>query len=83
MMMLLDYRRRCSKPTFWFYTTKNYFENNCGMKKQSALHNNQMYFTMESGAIGVNGCNVESDSNLRIGTIQTTQNANQSSRAPI
>ena len=58
---------------FGSYTTKNYFENNCGMKKpiRFATQQPNVFYNGGPGTVGANGCNVESDSNLRIGTIQT------------
>tara|TARA_B100001059_G_scaffold179832_1_gene180516 strand:+ start:3153 stop:3737 length:585 start_codon:yes stop_codon:yes gene_type:complete len=58
---------------FGSYTTKNYFENNCGMKKPISFATQQpnVFYNGGPGTVGANGCNVESDSNLRIGTIQT------------
>tara|TARA_X000000368_G_C23053438_1_gene722636 strand:+ start:2121 stop:2705 length:585 start_codon:yes stop_codon:yes gene_type:complete len=58
---------------FGSYMTKNFFEANCGMKKPISFATSQpnVFYNGGPGTVGVNGCNVESDSNLRIGTIQT------------
>ena len=58
---------------FGSYTTKNFFESNCGMKKPISFATQQpnVFYNGGPGTVGVNGCNVESDSDLRIGTIQT------------
>ena len=58
---------------FGSYTTKNFFESNCGMKKpiNFATQQPNVFYNGGPGTVGVNGCNVESDSDLRIGTIQT------------
>ena len=58
---------------FGSYTTKNFFEKNCGMKKpiNFATQQPNVFFNGGPGNVGVNGCNVDNDSNMRIGTIQT------------
>jgi hypothetical protein len=58
---------------FGSYTTKNFFESNCGMKKpiRFATQQPNVFYNSGPGNVGVNGCNVDSDSNLKIGTIQT------------
>lgn len=56
------------------YLTKNYFESMCGMKKPIAFATNQpnvFYNAAPHSSVGAGGCNVESDSNLKIGQIQT------------
>ena len=58
---------------FGSYTTKNFFEEHCGMKKTISFATRQpnVFYNGGAGVVGANGCNVDSDSNLRIGTIQT------------
>ena len=57
---------------FGTYTTTNFFSNWCGMKKPIAFATNQPGVFYKGGEIcGAGGCNVNSDSKLRIGTIQT------------
>jgi hypothetical protein len=56
------------------YLTKNYFESMCGMKKPISFATNQpnvFYNAAPHSSVGAGGCNVESDSNLKIGQIQT------------
>lgn len=55
------------------YNTTNYFLNDCGMKKSIGFATQQpnVFFKGGHGICGAGGCNVSSDSNLRIGTIQT------------
>lgn len=58
---------------FGSYTTQNFFEKHCGMKQPISFATQQpnVFYNGGAGVVGVNGCNVESDSDLRIGTIQT------------
>jgi hypothetical protein len=55
------------------YTTTNFFLADCGMKKPIEFATRQpgIFYNSGPGVTGVAGCNVESDSNLKIGTIQT------------
>ena len=56
------------------YTTKNFFESMCGMKKPIAFATNQpnvFYNAAPHSSVGAGGCVVDSDSNLKIGQIQT------------
>ena len=55
------------------YTTTNYFLKECGMKKPIAFATQQpnMFYNGGFGPCGAGGCNITSDSNLKIGTIQT------------
>lgn len=58
---------------FGSYTTQNFFEKYCGMKEPISFATQQpnVFYNGGAGVVGVNGCNVESDSDLRIGSIQT------------
>lgn len=58
---------------FGSYTTQNFFEKHCGMKQPISFATQQpnVFYNGGPGVVGANGCNVESDSDLRIGTIQT------------
>ena len=58
---------------FGSYTTKNYFETHCGMEQPIKFATSQpnVFYNGGPGNVGAGGCNVDSDSNLRIGTIQT------------
>ena len=54
------------------YSIQSYFLPNCGMKKPIEFATSQPnVFFSGSHTVGLGGCNVDSDSNLRIGTIQT------------
>jgi hypothetical protein len=58
---------------FGTYTTKNYFEKFCGMAQPINFATKQpnVFYNGGPGVVGAGGCNVDSDSNLRIGSIQT------------
>jgi len=58
---------------FGTYTTQNYFEKYCGMEQPIKFATSQpnVFYNSGPGLVGAGGCNVDSDSNLRIGTIQT------------
>jgi hypothetical protein len=55
------------------YNTTNYFVNWCGMKKpiEFATQQPNIFYNGGAGTCGAGGCNIESDSNLKIGSIQT------------
>ncbi len=55
------------------YNTTNYFLKECGMKKPIAFATQQpsMFYNGGFGPCGAGGCNITSDSKLKIGTIQT------------
>jgi hypothetical protein len=55
------------------YTTTNYFISQCGMKQPIAFATQQpnIFPSGGPGVCGAGGCNVDSDSNLKIGSIQT------------
>ena len=55
------------------YNTTNYFSNWCGMKKpiDFATQQPNVFYNGGPGICGAGGCNIQSDSKLRIGTIQT------------
>ena len=65
--------RDTQNNNFGTYTTKNYFEKHCGMKQPIDFATKQpnVFYNGGPGVVGAGGCNVDSDSNLRIGTIQT------------
>ena len=57
---------------FGNYSVQSYFLQNCGMQKPINFATSQPnVFYNGSHTVGLGGCNVDSDSNLRIGTIQT------------
>jgi hypothetical protein len=57
---------------FGNYSVQSYFVKNCGMKKPIGFATSQPnIFYNGSHTVGLGGCNVDNDSNLRIGTIQT------------
>jgi hypothetical protein len=63
--------RDTQNNNFGTYLTKNYFEQHCGMEKPIDFATKQPNVFFKGGHGGAGGCNVDSDSNLRIGTIQT------------
>lgn len=58
---------------FGNYNLTNYFTQHCGLKKPLELATSQpnVFIRDGYGPGGAGGCNIDSDSNLRIGTIQT------------
>ena len=56
---------------FGTYSTRNYFEKDCGMSKPIRFATEQPNVFYSGGHGGVGGCTVESDSDLKIGSIQT------------
>ena len=58
---------------FGSYSTTNYFVNWCGMKKPIAFATSQpdINYVGGFGPCGAGGCNINSDSKLKIGSIQT------------
>lgn len=65
--------RDLQNNTFGSYSTQNYFEKMCGMKQpiDFATQQPNVFYKGGYGVMGAGGCNVDSDSNLRIGSIQT------------
>lgn len=65
--------RDIQNSNYGTYSTKNYFEKYCGMKQPIGFATNQpnVFYKGGYGVMGAGGCNVDSDSNLRIGSIQT------------
>ena len=65
--------RDLQNNNFGTYTTQNYFEKMCGMKQPISFATQQpnVFFKGGYGVMGAGGCNVDSDSNLRIGSVQT------------
>ena len=65
--------RDMQNNNFGSYLTKNYFEKYCGMEQPIAFATKQpnVFYKGGYGHVGAGGCNVDNDSNLRIGTIQT------------
>jgi len=54
------------------YTLQNYFANDCSMKNPISLATSQPCVNYKGGYnLGAGGCNVDDNSNLLIGTIQT------------
>jgi hypothetical protein len=58
---------------FGNYSIQNYFINDCGLRRPIDFATNQPNVFVNGGAghIGAGGCNVNTDSELRIGSIQT------------
>ena len=64
--------REMQNQNFGNYNVQSYFLPNCGMSKPIAFATSQPnVFYNGSHMVGLGGCNVDSDSNLRIGSIQT------------
>ena len=65
--------RDIQNNNFGTYSTQNYFEKFCGMKQpiKFATQQPNVFYKGGYGVVGAGGCNVDSDSNLRIGSIQT------------
>jgi hypothetical protein len=65
--------RNKQNTSFSSYLTTNYFANDCGLKKPLEFATSMPYVFVNGGYgnSGVNGCNISSDSKLKIGTIQT------------
>jgi len=63
--------RDAQNNEFGTYLTTNYFENWCGMKKPIDFATSQPGIFYNGGSGGAGGCNVNSDSKLKIGSIQT------------
>tara|TARA_X000000368_G_scaffold418836_2_gene420270 strand:- start:414 stop:995 length:582 start_codon:yes stop_codon:yes gene_type:complete len=65
--------RDIQNNNFGTYSTQNYFEKYCGMKQpiKFATQQPNVFYKGGYGVVGAGGCNVDSDSNLRIGSIQT------------
>ena len=69
--------RTKQNSSYGSYNVTNYFANNCGLQKplEFATQQPNVFVNGGYGNTGVNGCNVDSDSNMRIGTIQTNPKA--------
>jgi len=65
--------RDAQNNEFGTYSTTNYFANWCGMKKPIAFATSQpdIFYNGGYGPCGAGGCNINSDSKLKIGSIQT------------
>ena len=65
--------RDLQNNSFGTYSTQNYFEKMCGMKQpiDFATQQPNVFYKGGYGVMGAGGCNVDSDSNLRIGSVQT------------
>jgi len=65
--------RDAQNNEFGTYTTTNYFANWCGMKKPIELATSQpdVNFKGGFGTCGAGGCNINTDSKLKMGSIQT------------
>jgi hypothetical protein len=65
--------REAQNSAMGSYTTTNYFLQYCGMKKpiEFATQQPAIMYNGGFGNSGAGGCNIGSDSNLRIGSIQT------------
>ena len=64
--------KEIQNQNFGSYSLQSYFLKNCGMKQPIQFATSQPnIFYNGSHQIGLGGCNVNTDSNLKIGTIQT------------
>lgn len=65
--------RNAQNNEFGTYNTTNYFADWCGMKKPIEFATNQpdVFYNGGYGPCGAGGCNINSDTNLKIGSIQT------------
>ena len=65
--------RDIQNNNFGSYTTQNYFEKVLWYETTYSIRNKQpnVFYNGGYGVVGAGGCNVDSDSNLRIGSIQT------------
>ena len=64
--------REVQNQNYGNYSVQSYFLNNCGMKKTIDFATAQPnIFYKGSKMMGLGGCNVDNDSKLKIGTIQT------------
>lgn len=69
--------RTKQNTSYGSYNVTNYFSNDCGLQKPLAFATQQpnVFVNGGFGNSGVGGCNIDSDSNMRIGTIQTNPKA--------
>ena len=69
--------RTKQNTSFGSYTTTNYFAQNCGLQKpiEFATQQPAVFVNGGYGNSGAGGCNIDSDSNLKIGTVQTRPKA--------
>lgn len=65
--------REQQNSKFSTYSTTNYFSNYCGLKQPIELATSQpnVFIKGGYGNSGAGGCNIDTDSNMKIGTIQT------------
>lgn len=66
-------QRNVQNTHYGNYSTTNYFAKNCGMKKTIEFATSQpnVFYNGGFGNSGAGGCNINDDSNVRIGSIQT------------
>ena len=57
--------------SFGTYPVQNFFLNNCGMAKPIEFATSQPSVFYKGSHLGLGGCNVNADSKLKLGTIQT------------
>lgn len=65
--------RTMQNNSYCSYLTTNHFLNDCGMKKPIEFATSQpnIFYNGGFGTSGAGGCNINDDSNLKIGSIQT------------
>ena len=63
--------REMQNNNYGSYLTQNFYLQNCGMRKPIEFATSQPSVFYKGTHLGMGGCNVDSDSNLKIGSIQT------------
>lgn len=64
-------QRNLQNVQYGTYTTTNYFAQECGMKQPIAFATSQPNVFASGGYMGAGGCNVDQDTRLRYGSVQT------------
>ena len=64
-------KEKMQNNNYGSYLTQNFYLQNCGMKKPIEFATSQPSVFFKGTHLGMGGCNVDSDSNLKMGTIQT------------
>lgn len=65
--------RDIQNKNFSKYSTQSYFASECGMRNPISFATSQPnVFYSGSHEVGIGGCNIDTNSKLKIGTIQTT-----------
>lgn len=66
-------QRNVQNVQYGTYSTTNYFANQCGMQQPIAFATSQpnVFLNGGYGPVGVGGCNIEENNELRYGSVQT------------